>query len=70
MRDCLDCKYEPDWGAPVGKEHRRQSGNCRWDGVVSMPQAWQITKYAIVRYLDDDSGTMTNCATWAPGNDQ
>jgi len=66
MNNCLNCKYEPLWHDPVGKEHPRQSGECRWDGVIpAMPKIYRIEKGIIVKY-SDNSGVPSNCKTWVP----
>jgi hypothetical protein len=64
MKDCLDCKYEPDWSDPIGREYQRRSGKCKWDKPLpSLPQCYLVEKQFIVRF-DDDSGIMRNCAVW------
>ena len=67
MNTCLNCLYEPEWGDWCGGEYPRQSGACRWDGVIPvLPSHYYITKSHIIRH-SDDSGVKANCKAWKLG---
>ena len=63
-KNCLTCKYEPEWGAKVGIEYPRMTGMCQWAGdLPKMPQTHTVKVEHITRY-SDDSGIMHSCAVW------
>ena len=67
-KNCLTCKYEPDWGEWTKGYHPRQSGLCKRkefaDELISkLPRSYQVTINGITRY-SDDSGVMTRCPAW------
>ena len=68
-KNCLTCKYEPDWSEWSGGEYSRQYGSCKWNGELkdrlkeSLPETYTITIKNITRY-SDDSGTMNRCPLW------
>ena len=64
MKNCLNCKYEPLWPKPTGKEYPRQTAPCRWDGDMSvLPAHYTITKPHITMYADK-SGLPGRCKAW------
>jgi hypothetical protein len=69
-KNCLTCKYEPEWGEWTSGTYSRCSGECRWDGVIpSLPAAMYVSVSRVVRY-SDDSGIERKCATWEGKADQ
>ena len=66
MKDCLDCKYEPDWSEWSGGEYSICYGRCKWDKEIPvLPKIYSLTKKSIIRY-SDDSGVVTRCKAWKP----
>ena len=65
IKNCLTCKYEPEWGEPVsaGCRFERRFGKCKWDGLPKMPVTHVLTKKGITRY-SDDSGIPGACKVW------
>jgi hypothetical protein len=65
-KNCLTCKYEPDWSAPIGIDYPRQTGFCKWDGVIPLiPAVYVMHREGISKY-SDGSGVKTRCDTWEP----
>ena len=66
-KNCLNCKFEPDWGNWVTAGYKRCYGKCKWNnGIIpTLPQVYNITEKFITRY-GDDSGTCQYCKTWQP----
>lgn len=66
MKDCLNCKYEPEWSEWSSGEYSRCSGACKWDGdIPDLPEVYQVTVKHVIRY-SDDSGIMRHCKTFEP----
>lgn len=64
MKNCLNCKFEPEWSEPTKTEYPRRHGRCQWDGAIPvLPRTHQIVKQPIVVY-GDNSGVVTHCKTW------
>ena len=69
-KNCLSCKYEPDWSEWTTGEYSRQSGACKkteWanDLIKRLPATYQVTVKHVTRY-SDDSGVMNRCPAWEP----
>lgn len=66
-KSCLNCKYEPEWGDPVGLSYPRRYGYCKYViGNLVLPACYtNIRQKAIERY-SDDSGVFYDCNTWEP----
>lgn len=63
-RNCLSCKYEPEWGDMVGREYPRRTGTCMFEVVIqTLPSCYSLTSRSITRH-EDDSGIETNCRAW------
>lgn len=66
-RDCLTCKYEPEWGPVTKGDYPRCSGACKWnDPMPVTPKAVRVLREPILRYVTDNSGIHTNCRAWQP----
>ena len=68
MNNCLNCKYEPEWGKSVGLEFPRRAGMCRWNQSIPtklplLPASYRIDVRAIIRH-SDDTGIPSDCKTW------
>jgi hypothetical protein len=67
MKNCLTCKYQPDWSAWIGCEFRRCVGECKYDVIGKtqflIPECHHLQLYSITMY-DDQSGLPSNCPTW------
>lgn len=64
MKNCLTCKYEPDWSRPIGVEYTRQTGKCKY--IIKLPPlpiVYQLTINWLTRY-SDDSGLPGSCPAW------
>lgn len=65
-KNCLTCKYEPDWGRPVGREFPRQSGKCKKQVELPvLPAVHEVHVKHIIRY-SDNSGLPAKCPAWEP----
>jgi hypothetical protein len=65
-KNCLTCKYEPDWPAPKGKEYPRSCAPCKWDKELPpLPGVMVIRREFVTRY-SDDSGVIEHCKAWEP----
>lgn len=64
-KNCLNCKWEPEWDEWIGtKDYRRCHGHCRFPVKIQLlPKVYTVVKKKIVRY-NDDSGVMEICHTW------
>ncbi len=63
-KNCLDCKYEPEWGKWTSGEYKRQHGRCKWNKPIpKLPAVVSVQISGITRY-EDNSGVMLNCKTW------
>ena len=67
-KNCLTCKYEPDWSEWSQGEYPRQSGACKRDKwakelIAKLPETYQVTVKHITRF-SDDSGVMNRCPAW------
>ena len=72
-KNCLTCKYEPDWDEWTKGEYPRQSGACKrkeWakELIDRLPETYQVTVSHVVRYKDD-SGVMNRCPAWEAKNE-
>lgn len=64
MKNCLNCKYEPDWRPWTSGEYSWTSGKCKWDKPIpTLPAISIIATRPIIIYRDD-SGMPRNCKTW------
>lgn len=64
-KNCLTCKYEPEWSEWSGGEYSTCSGPCRWAGELpKLPSVMQVTGPTHVIRYSDDSGIHRHCATW------
>lgn len=64
-KNCLTCKYEPEWGDPTKGEYARVFGTCQWPRVLpTLPSVYRVHAEGITRFLKDDSGIETRCPTW------
>lgn len=63
-KNCLTCKYEPDWGDWTAGEYSRCFGACKWDeGMPKLPAVMTVQMSHVIRY-SDDSGVHRRCDTW------
>jgi len=64
-RNCLNCKWEPNWSEPIGIEYARQHGSCKYSMPdIKLPECSSpIYKNSVERY-SDDSGICSNCKVW------
>ena len=64
MRDCLTCKYEPNWGKVFGGDYPRRVGDCKNKiKLPPLPKVYRVSIAVIERY-SDDSGVIQNCPAW------
>jgi hypothetical protein len=67
MKNCLNCRYEPEWGAWVGGEFKRRVGDCKYDvaGKVQylIPGCHHLQMYPVTMHVDK-SGLPIGCPTW------
>lgn len=64
MKNCLNCKYEPDWGEWTGREYKRTFGECRYEvELPDLPSVYTLTFRKVERYRDD-SGIPKGCKTF------
>ena len=68
MKNCLNCKYEPDWSEFEQRGEYAwchvKFGICKWNKTLpQLPQCYSLSKNAITRN-SDDSGIMLNCKAW------
>ena len=73
MKDCLTCKYEPDWSQ--WKEYFGITcceGYCGFESTrlakSKIPACYQLPRAIIITRFDDDSGIYLNCPAWEPKN--
>lgn len=65
LNNCLNCKYEPEWGEWRGREEKRCYGECKWIGDLPvLPSVYKINKPSLIERFSDDSGVHNNCKTW------
>ena len=65
-KNCLNCKYEPNWPDPIGRDYPRRIAPCLWDKPIPvMPRTMRVVCEPVSRY-SDDSGVIDNCKTWEP----
>lgn len=66
-KNCLNCKFEPDWGEKQGREYAQEYGSCKFEpNIPPLPPTIIVSKAQnIVRY-SDDSGIFSNCRVWEP----
>jgi len=65
-KNCLTCRWEPDWVDWVGREFRRRGGRCRIEiALPVLPATWSVLKEPILMHVDN-SGMPTQCKTWEP----
>lgn len=67
-KNCLNCKYEPDWSKIIGKEYPRRTGRCKWpleNELPVFPHTCQIS-FSLVERYKDDSGICVTCKAWEP----
>lgn len=63
-KNCLTCKWEPEWSEWIGKEIRRCFGKCRYPLKSQLyPQSYTVVNRVIER-CSDDSGVCGACITW------
>jgi hypothetical protein len=63
-KNCLTCKWEPEWSKWVGVEYKRCVGDCRCPVKSQLlPAVYTLSKQGVTRY-SDDSGLPTFCHTW------
>ena len=63
-KNCLTCKYEPDWLPLSSVEYPRRMGVCKWDKEMpALPKPFLFIRNSIHRY-SDDSGVPENCKAW------
>ncbi len=64
MKNCLTCKYEPEWGEPTGSEYPRRHGRCKKEvALPKLPAVCRVLVETITIY-SDNSGMPRKCATW------
>jgi len=62
---CLNCKYEPDWGDPIGNEYPRRYGNCKFlPKIPPLPPTITVGRPEKVVRHSDDSGIHRGCKVW------
>lgn len=63
-KNCLTCKYEPDWGSWGGVVYKKRIGVCQCPVVIPpLPSVYTIHKKSITCY-SDNSGIEISCKTW------
>ena len=64
-KNCLNCKYEPDWNKWVGAgDALRCSGMCKFKSVFpKLPPTTTINIKPIIRYVGD-YGIYGRCPVW------
>ena len=66
MKNCLTCKYEPDWSDWIGVDYKRRIGACKYPILIpKLPSVYVITRRKVIRY-SDNSGIETMCKVWEP----
>ena len=66
MKNCLNCRWEPEWSKWTGGEYSRCGGRCQIKiDIPALPRTWHIQKDYIERY-EDNSGIPSGCKTWEP----
>jgi len=70
VKNCLTCKFEPDWSEPRGSiSYPLRSGDCKYEFEwPPIPWIYLIQKRPLIRY-EDDSGLPTSCNTWCKKED-
>ena len=64
QRNCLTCKWEPEWNDWVGVEFRRCYGKCRCPvNAQTLPATYSLVIKSVERF-SDDSGLPSRCYTW------
>jgi len=67
MRDCLTCKYEPEWEPPLKWwDYQVKEGYCKWIIGKPIPAAARYDNVKITYFLSDEAGIHTDCPTWEP----
>ena len=67
MKNCLDCKYEPEWGETkaLSSNYPRRYGRCKWAGEIPvLPAVYSLAPARKVIRYSDDSGIETHCKAW------
>lgn len=69
MKNCLNCRHEPDWSEFSQGKYGTSSGDCKYPmpDKILLPECsigrYDIRKLTIIRYKDD-SGICNNCNVW------
>lgn len=64
-RNCLNCKYEPDW-SEGGLLSDRKLGACKWDKELpNLPSIMGLLVNRVVRFRDG-TGMPEKCKAWEP----
>lgn len=64
VKNCLNCKHEPEWSEFSGGEYRRCYGICRFPfKEPALPPTYRIENKSITRF-SDDSGVFNQCKVW------
>ena len=64
MKDCTDCKYEPEWSKWYGGEYPRCSGACRMKpDLPKLPKTMTLMEEHVIKH-SDGSGVKNNCPCW------
>ena len=66
MRDCLTCKYEPEWGPErAWGDFTEKEGLCTWSADKPIPSSYQHHNVTIICF-NDEAGIYTDCPAWEP----
>lgn len=66
MKTCLNCRYEPDWSEPQGREYSRRMGDCKLTIEVTLPACYRAPMKQRIERYSDDSGVHHRCKYWEP----
>ena len=66
MRDCFNCKYEPEWsGMSDHPKYPSRTGRCKWDKKLpAIPAVISISRPRLIVIYSDNSGVEENCKAW------
>ena len=64
-RNCLNCKWEPEWRSCGAGKYQRRVGFCKFpfERPHNLPQYIFIKRYPIEVY-EDGSGMRNDCVGW------
>lgn len=66
-KNCLTCKYEPDWGDWISSSFSFRSGLCKWKSNGPWPMSYSVRERRVIQHKG--TSEFKKCDAWKSKGD-